>query len=749
MTSISEQEPWKIGQLLFGPLDTSIPRLWRAIYIEPHASATPQDTQEDLPFIYLLPVASDVTPHSTVLPIGCRVDLARAALQPVAECIRLPEMGARNSEVDASLQPGRDAKFALIEPLVSASALPGLVSRRERAALIERRAAATKCASSHLRKLLTRYWWYGCDKNALIDLKSLQGGPGKRRLNPGEAKRGTRNALARENPNSPYAGVNVSARHEQIFLKALHIYWAGKGFSLADSYEQMRTDLYRTLVTRKDGTTFYRRTPGQKIPTKGQFGDHAKKLIAEHGLKRKNLSRLDYDTKEASRGGTSQDIVSGPGDIFDMDATEFNFEIVASFNPRKKLGKPTVYLVVDRGSTEVVGAYLECRPERWEGYRRALFCAFTPKDAMLDELGVTQEFGKIWEVHAVPNGIFSDRGAARNNDALKILSGELNLEKSMPPPKTPYLNAVVESLNKKLQNRLSNLPGGYRRDNTGRAKQQHKDARSASLLNERQFMKLLIAAIHDHNTSDDKTKLLTPEMKGVKGVPEGIFNWGLKHSPVEHLRHVNYAALYARLLPSKAMSVSNKGVRYENSYYDSPALQNWRRRQEAKRPRLDFHIDADPLYLYWRPTPTTWERVVMRAADQKKYRGMSWDDIELYAQEPLKQRIRIRADAATKKVFPKVAEAVLREAASSLEGGEKYRPNQQSIDANRDFAVAQQEAAHLKRGTQIMDTLATPDEVGASQESSTEATAPTPTRSKSTDGPSLRELRKRAFVRPE
>jgi hypothetical protein len=666
MTGTTEPEPWKIGQLLFGPLDTSIPQLWRAIYIEPQVSISPNETPENLPFIYLLPVAANVTPHSTVLPIGCRIDIARVALKPVAECIRLSEMGTRDSEVDALLQAGRDAKFSLIEPLVSVSALPGLMSRRERASLIEGRAAATKCASSHLRKLLTRYWWYGCDKNSLIDLKSLQGGPGKRRLNPGDAMRGTPNALARENPNSPYAGTNVSARHEQLFLKALHIYWAGKGFSLADSYEHMRTELYRTLVTRKDGTTFYRKTPGHKIPTIGQFRDHAKKLIAEHGLKQRNLSRLDYDTKEASRGGTSQDIVFGPGDIFDMDATEFNFEIVASFNSRKKLGKPTVYLVVDRGSTEIVGAYLECRPERWEGYRRALFCAFTPKDAMLYDLGVTQEFGKIWRVHAVPNGIFSDRGAARHNDALKILSGELNLEKSLPPPKTPYLNAVVESLNKKLQNRLSILPGGYRRDNTGRAKQQHNDARSVSQLNERQFMKVLIAAIHDHNTNDDKTKLLTPKMTGVKGVPEGIFNWGIKHSPVDHLRHLNHAELYARLLPSKSMSVSNKGIRYENSYYDSPALQNWRGRQEAKRPRQDFHIDADPLYLYWRPTSTTWDRVVMRAADQKKYRGMSWDDIEMYAREPLKQRIRIHADAATRKVFPKVAEAVLREAASSL-----------------------------------------------------------------------------------
>lgn len=139
----------------------------------------------------------------------------------------------------------------------------------------------------------------------------------------------------------------------------------------------------------------------------------------------------------------------------------------------------------------------------------------------------------------------------------------------------------------------------------------------------------------------------------------------------------------------------------------------------------------------------------MRAADQKKFRGMSWDDIELYAKEPLKQRIRIRADAATRKVFPKVAEAVLREAASSLEGGEKYRPDQQSIDANREFASAQQEASHSRTGTRIMDTLTKPDEVGTSEESVSATSAPAPAKSQSNDGPSLRELRKRAFTRPD
>jgi hypothetical protein len=120
----------------------------------------------------------------------------------------------------------------------------------------------------------------------------------------------------------------------------------------------------------------------------------------------------------------------------------------------------------------------------------------------------------------------------------------------------------------------------------------------------------------------------------------------------------------------------------------------------------------------------------MRAADQKKYRGMSWDDIEMYAREPLKQRIRIHADAATRKVFPKVAEAVLREAASSLEGGDKkYRPSEQSIDANREFAAAQQEAAYSKRGTQLMDSLAKPDEVRSSEESCPAVTKPAPVKS--------------------
>ena len=48
-------------------------------------------------------------------------------------------------------------------------------------------------------------------------------------------------------------------------------------------------------------------------------------------------------------------------------------------------------------------------------------------------IGLFEEFGNIWPLHAVPNGIFADRGPARSIAALQALCEELKLTKAAPP----------------------------------------------------------------------------------------------------------------------------------------------------------------------------------------------------------------------------------------------------------------------------------------------------------------------------
>jgi len=618
--------PWKVGSLLCGSLGTAPPKYWRVVA----TGKLDPDTDTSSPSIegrrvVLLHVEPGKTPHTSRLPSTYPFEYVEPRLAIVSDNVRLAFMDRPEAEQPPDSIATRDARFGKIEELLKPAKLLAVLRPDSRVAALSEHSRKTGVAVPMLRKLLTRYWWYGCDKAALLDLTPLKGGAGKTRLTPTVHKRGRRNAVAKEDPNHKRRGANYDERHREKFIEALILYWAGEGLSLSKTFEKMKDELYTTLVTRKDGTTSKRKTPLHKIPTIGIFYHHAKRLLAELGLTHANLGSLDFASKAAAQPGKARDIADGPGDIFDIDATEFNFELVASFDQSLRLGRPTVYIVVDRHSSAILGLHVECRAERWEGYRLALYCAFTPKDALLTRLGLLDEVGNIFNVYAVPNAIFSDRGPARSNSAIDTLCRELKLEKAAPPPKSPTRNPVVESLQKKMQKMLADLDGGYERNPNQRSKDRRSKARKAAKVTEEMFLKLLVAAAHDHNISAEVPDALLPWMNKVDPVPQAVFLAGIKRSTIDHHRHRNYAELYARLLPTEERSVSAKGIRRDNAWYYSNDLYRWWRHQRrvgGKNPRIRVSFDAAPQTAYWQPEPSVWAELPMTNEQSEVTKGL-------------------------------------------------------------------------------------------------------------------------------
>ena len=686
---------WLIGSLVEGALDGHAVKLYRVVYIQPAQN-----------IVFLLHVEQAKTPHSTCLPKGHVLDSAQRRLRPVAECIRLAEMEEPDERI-ASLVDGRDRRFGLIEPLVRTSVLPGLMHRKQRQELIKQQALATNVQGTQLRKLLTRYWWYGCDKNALLELRALQGGPGKVRCEPGPAKRGRRNALVREQPETKLKGVNVNKRHLEIFAQALELYWIAENATLSETYSRMEHHLFRRTVSKPDGTAKTYQISKRHIPSRQQFVYHARRIIAAHGLRRHKLSELDYMSTQAGRFGSARDIADGPGDVFDIDATEFDFELVASWDATRRIGKPTTYLVIDRSSTAIVGFHCEPCAERWEGYRRALYSAFTPKDGMLKRCGLWEDFGNIWPFHAVPNAVFSDRGPARSNDALKALCKELGLEKAASPTRRPDLNAVVESFQKKVQARVSLLPGAYKQGRDERSRQRASAARRSAQLDKRAFMACAVAAICDHNQSSSVPHLLTAPMikAAVKAVPQDIFLWGLSNSAVDYLRHRDPVSLYAKLLPSREAAVYPSGVRYNHARYNSQRLQSWRQQFGRKSPKITVYIDADPFYLYWQPSGGQWEELVMSAADQARFDGMGWADIERHLQKIAADAIEVSHARHRRGILSRTQEKILRDIQEAGGGASAFQPGKQSVATNRTFEARKQRATQQKEGRSTMEKL--------------------------------------------
>lgn len=730
---------WLAGKLLEGRLDGKTNKLYRIVLLEPHAGLA-----------HLLEVERNVIHHSTRVPLAARFEQARATLHLVAECIRLPDMSWIDSELSDETRASRDARFSLIQPLVEPSVVGRLMIRRQRAELLGRRARDTGVSVVQLRRLLTRYWWFGCDANALIELRSRRGAPGQPRQVVGKAKRGRPNAMVLERPSTRLRGVNVDKRHLRVFLDALRNYWVKDNMTLSEAYDRMERELYRKSMTDRDGHVTHYQIDKRLIPTKAQFYYHASRLIRENELREARSHALDYATKLAPRSGAARSIATGPGDIFDIDATEFNFELTSSWNPRTRIGRPTTYFVLDRYSTAIVGVYAEPRAERWEGYRRALYSAFTTKTALLDQLGFVNEDADIWPISAVPNAVFSDRGPARSNDALAALVKQLKLEKATAPTKRPDLNAVVESMHKKVQDKLSTAPGGFKRGGDTRMKQRASNARRGARFNERQFMRELVAVIHEHNTASLVPHLLNSEMiaAGVKPVPQDIFVWGLENSAVDYLRFRNPTELYALLLPFREVSVSTRGVRYKKAYYDSPDLQLWRLDHRGKAPKVTVYIDADPRILHWKPAPQRWDELVMSAADQQRTGGMSWDEIELHLRKVSADSIVIDRARSKRGVLSRAKEQNLREIAAHGPSG-SYKPKEQSVSRNRSLASRQKQSQHEAQGRETMGKLAVPLFTGQENhrgsvgvELGNQATSP-PTRA--SGEPSLDDLHREFF----
>ena len=253
-------------------MDSVLPKYWRVVASAsrlPQSSPSeqePEANQDIETYAFLLEVDPSTTPYTSRLPKIFQQRFAESQLRTVPECIRPPFMGALGDKSHESTLPSeakvsRDIRYSKIEALVSSANLSKLLRKDTRADLLEDHAGKVGASVNKLRKLLTKYWWFGCDENALLELQPLKGGPGKQRLSTVQGKRGARNAVAKDDPTSALRGINYDEKHRAKFVRALHLYWIGQGMSLAETWTKMTETEYRTLCTGKDGRTFWRTTP--------------------------------------------------------------------------------------------------------------------------------------------------------------------------------------------------------------------------------------------------------------------------------------------------------------------------------------------------------------------------------------------------------------------------------------------------------------------------------------------------------
>ncbi|MFN7652496.1 MAG: hypothetical protein ACK5PC_04640 [Cyclobacteriaceae bacterium] len=151
---------------------------------------------------------------------------------------------------------------------------------------------------------------------------------------------------------------------ESIVIKGFEKFWFNSGRTI----ESVRLETKRQFYNKDIHGEWFPETPMFRRYAKKHFPNAFENKVKRLG--RKNAMR----TSRLKLGRTS-DIANGPGDLFQIDWTSTEINLVASFNPSIHIGIPKLYVVIDSYSRLVVGILITMEDPCWTTFMNAIFNA--------------------------------------------------------------------------------------------------------------------------------------------------------------------------------------------------------------------------------------------------------------------------------------------------------------------------------------------------------------------------------------
>jgi hypothetical protein len=598
------------GKLLRESLPKKRFTFWRVVYVD--------EARNDV-FLFRIPERGS---SGTSLPIRRPYDVISAQLtgrfEVVEDHVKLPEMRLPEGEIPEKLKAVRGERYGYIKELVTTQEAK-LYVKAQRGELLREHCERKDIDKdeSTIRRLLVAYWTYGCNENAMIDLRSRRGGPGRSR-DAGDAPRGRPNASMILYGEKGTPNRNLSPEDKQNIREALLVHF--------DEADKSYTATHGAMIEEK-----YPSGDGPKFTT---FYTEARKITDEPGWRAAKAGQKEARERYDAARGRSRDLTSGPGDITDIDGTPFPQELIASWAPARAVRNPTLMLSMDRASHYITGFYDSLVPENWDAYRNCLFIAFTEKGELLAEYDLKPE---DWRTGPLPAGVFFDRGPAISEAARIAICDELRIEAIWAPPNHPEGKPDIERMIRKLQQKMMYTPGSTTGSDRIREQERVRAAIDHAVWTPHKFRGELLEEIIQHNRFAHVPHLLTREMEKdeVKPTPEGIYFWeGL---PLRGHREVRLSdeQLYFGLLKRIRVSIYADGVRFKGHAYSSTGLMIYRSsRITALGHKSDCWTNVywDPLTptrLYWRNPEGRMDVLLPDRYSADLLRQKNWADLEL------------------------------------------------------------------------------------------------------------------------
>jgi hypothetical protein len=472
-------------------------------------------------------------------------------------------------EIKKAHRRHREKAWERIAPLVESGDTRIFMSYARNSPIMAR-ARELSCDKTVLFDLVRRYWQRGQTKNALLPLFDQCGwrdrsdnarpknGEGKK-----EVKLGRPSSLSKvsEEPT----GVNITEDVLKRFRSGFRLFVETRDKRrLRVAYQQTLEKFFNVgYELNPQGVLVPILPPAHELPTYTQFlywynkeRDPQKSQIARHGEARFNLSG------RALLGDSTQ-MASGPGAIYQIDATVADVYLVSSLDRSRIIGRPVIHFVKDLWTRLWVGFSVTLEGPNWVGAMLAIENAASDKIAFCAEYGIKIEESD-WPSSHLPEAIVADRGELEGYNADHLVNA-FNIRVQNTPPYRAEMKGVIEQhvdlCNEKA---IHWVPGAVRRRERG-----DRDYRLDAALDIHEFRKLTIMCALNYNKSHLlRGYRLDRDMIAdhVEPYPLNLWDWGIRNRS-GHLRKVDPDTPRLNLLPTVDASITARGIRCGNLFY--------------------------------------------------------------------------------------------------------------------------------------------------------------------------------------
>jgi len=372
-----------------------------------------------------------------------------------------------------------------------------------------------------------------------------------------------------------------------------------------ETYQQiLERNYYQGWRETKDGIWYPLLLPAEKYPTFDQFYDWYRNEGDSAEDVRRREGERNYALKHRALVGNAAALARGPGDIFQLDATPGDHELLDPLNRQKHLGRPTDYNCTDAFSRAIVGFHSCIGAPSWREMRMILRNTFTDKVAYCAQFGIHIDLEQ-WEMQHLCQALLFDRAPeaiGKNSDSLPEFLG---IRASNAAAFRADWKAFTERSHLTIQ---SYTPA----DTPGRVKKGHerergeRDPRLGATLVPLEYICLKISVILFYNNHHYLAHYpLDREMieAGVEPYPAELWRWGIVNRS-GHLRQMSSDLIDRNLLPSDTGSVTEYGIYYKGLYClsDYAAEQRWYEKAGRKgswHVPLSYHPNAlHTIYLH-------------------------------------------------------------------------------------------------------------------------------------------------------